>query len=109
MTAPPLHMREERQRAFDTACISNPGAVIWRGDVRSTCRIAVGRVFNLVSDDNPNHTHLIGQFRAISLVAAPEGYTAVEAIFASAEASPSGPTVYTPSMVIKSALLGDVA
>ena len=40
--------------------------------------------FNLVDDSNPNAHELVGQFRALTLTAAPEGYVAVVAVQSSA-------------------------
>ena len=39
-----------------------------------------GRIFNLVDDSNPNDPKIVGQFRAVTMTAAPEGYTAVVAV-----------------------------
>ena len=61
--------------------------------------LRVGRCFNLVDDSNPNHWVTVGQFRAVTMTAAPEGYTAVVAVLSSAVASQI-PTVRT-SHVIK--------
>ena len=93
-------MSEEHDRACDTNAAHAPTAAWWRGDVRSSDGIVFpGANFNLVDDSNPNDHKLIDQFRAVTMTAAPEGYTAIVAIASSAVASQI-PTIRT-SLVIK--------
>ena len=97
--AKPMPMRDEADRAIDVAKVHSPAASWWRGDVRECDDLAPGRTFDLVDDSNPNHWEVVGQFRAVTLTAAPEGYVAVVAVQSSAVASQI-PTVRT-SQVIK--------
>ena len=72
-------MQAEHERAIDVAREHAPAASFWRGDVR-TCLLWPGQNFNLVDDSEPNSPKTVGQFRAVTLTAAPEGYVAVLAV-----------------------------
>ena len=56
-----------------------PAASFWRGDVRG-CALSPGCNFNLLDDSDPNFLQTLGQFRVLTLTAAPEGYVAVLAV-----------------------------
>ena len=100
MTDFPFPMAKEHDRACDVLQDLNPTATWWRGDFRSSDRPLVsGGVFNLVDDSNPNDHRLIGQFRAVTITAAPEGYIAVIAV--QSVAVPSQVPTVVRSQVIK--------
>ena len=67
-----MSMQSEAERAIDVAKAHSPQASWWRGDVRMR-KLFPGMVFNLVDDSNPNHHQTLGQFRAVTITAAPEG------------------------------------
>ena len=83
----PMSMRDEADRAIEVTKAHSPAASWWRGDVRECKLLNPGGNFNLVDDSNPNAHVLVGQFRAVTLTAAPEGYVAVVAVQTSAVAS----------------------
>ena len=95
----PKSMRDEADRAIDVAKAYSPAASWWRGDVMECDYLTPGCNFNLVDDSEPNFPQTLGQWRAVTLTAAPEGYVAVVAVLSSAVASQI-PTVRT-SQVIK--------
>ena len=98
----PMPMRDEADRAIDAAKAHSPAASWWRGDVRD-CPLVPGGNFSVVDDiSNPNCPEMVGQFRAVTLTAAPEGYVAVVAVASSANAGVI-PIVRT-SRVIKHAI-----
>ena len=98
-------MGDESAHALDVALSLDPDAKVWRGDLRLEVSnergpLVSGACFNLVEDANPNDLTVIGQYRVIATVQAPEGYTAVLAISCEAVAS-QVPSV-NMSRVIKS-------
>ena len=66
------------------------------------CALTPGCNFNLVDDSEPNFPQTLGQFRALTLTAAPEGYVAVLAVLSTAVRSQL-PTVLL-SQTIKSTM-----
>ena len=104
----PLSMRDEADRAIDVAKAYSPAASWWRGDIQEagSAMLRVGRCFNLVDDSNPNHWETVGQFRAVTMTAAPEGYVAVVAVQSSAVASQI-PTVRTSQLIKHVTTLGE--
>ena len=106
----PLSMQSEAERAIDVAKAHSPSAAFWRGDVRPVFRDGVlapdlvpGVSFNLIDDSNCNDRRLVGQFRALTVTAAPEGYIAVVAV--ESTALPSNIPDVLLSQVIKSTMV----
>ena len=98
----PMSMEKERERALRVGIETAANKASWRGDVRVVRfgSLVVGGCFNLIDDmSNPNVLKLTGQYRIIALVAAPEGYTAVEAV--GGEAAPGQLPIVHLSEVIK--------
>ena len=92
---------EEHDKAMEIHKFYAPMAKFWRGDVRlPSGAISPGHSFNLVDDANPNRPKTLGQFRALSLVVASEGYIAIEAV--ESIAVPSQLPTVLMSHVIKS-------
>ena len=88
----PLSMQDEAERAISVAKAVDPSAAFWRGDVLEVendgrGRLSPGVNFNVVDDSNYNVHELFGQFRVLTMTAAPEGYMAIVAVQSTAVAN----------------------
>ena len=72
-------MIQEHEHAIDVAKAHDKGAAFWRGDIRKVENgpLLSGCNFAVIDDSNPNNKTVIGVFRCLTSIAAPEGYKAV--------------------------------
>ena len=106
----PLSMQSEAERAIDIEKAHSPSAIFWRGDMRLVfCNgvlgpdLSPGLNFNLVDDANSLCHEIVGQFRALTITRAPEGYLAIFAV--ESTALPSQIPDVLMSQVIKSKMV----